>query len=41
MFNARQRIMSDPKLTDAERMQRIDEVTRRGSKLELMLKATS
>lgn len=41
MFNARQRIMSDTKLSDAERTQRIDEVTRRGSKLELMLKATS
>jgi phosphonate transport system substrate-binding protein len=41
MFNARQRIMNDPKLTDAERVQRVEEVTRRGSKLELMLKATS
>jgi phosphonate transport system substrate-binding protein len=41
MFNARQRIMSDPKLSDAERVQRVEEVTRRGSRLELMLKATS
>lgn len=41
MFNARQRIMNDPKLDPQERISRVDEVTRRGSKLELMLKASS
>lgn len=41
MFNARQRIMSDPKLTEAQRLERVEEITRRGSKLELMLKSTS
>jgi phosphonate transport system substrate-binding protein len=41
MFNARQRIMNDTALTAADRLQRVDEVTRRGSKLELMLKASS
>jgi phosphonate transport system substrate-binding protein len=41
MFNARQRVMNDRKLSDAERVQRIEEVTRRGSRIELMLKVTS
>lgn len=41
MFNARQRIMNDPKLGADERLARVDEVTRRGSKLELMLKRSS
>jgi phosphonate transport system substrate-binding protein len=41
MFNARQRIMNDATLTAEARLQRVEEVTRRGSKLELMLKASS
>jgi len=41
MFNARQRIMNDLKLSADERLQQVDEVTRRGSKLELMLKSSS
>lgn len=41
MFNARQRIMNDPRLGPAERVARVEEVTRRGSKLELMLKSSS
>ncbi len=41
MFNARQRIMNDPKLGADERVARVEEVTRRGSKLELMLKRSS
>lgn len=41
MFNARQRIMNDPKLGPDERVVRVEEVTRRGSKLELMLKSSS
>lgn len=41
MFNARQRIMNDPKLSTEERMARVDEVTKRGSRLELMLKRSS
>ena len=38
MFNARQRIINDSTLSQAERLVRVDEVTRRGSKLELLLK---
>jgi phosphonate transport system substrate-binding protein len=38
MFNTRQRIMNDPKLTEEERQTRIDAASKRGSKLELMLK---
>lgn len=38
MFKARQAINNDPKLSAAERAQRIDEVIRRGSRLELRLK---
>jgi phosphonate transport system substrate-binding protein len=41
MFNARQRIMNDPNLRPEERTLRVEEVTRRGSKLEMMLKSTS
>lgn len=41
MFNARQGIMNDLKLSAEERLSRVDEVTRRGSRLELMLKASS
>jgi phosphonate transport system substrate-binding protein len=41
MFNARQRIMNDAALSANERNQRVDEVTRRGSRLELMLRASS
>ncbi|MBI2770252.1 MAG: phosphate/phosphite/phosphonate ABC transporter substrate-binding protein [Burkholderiales bacterium] len=41
MFNARQRIMNDARLSGAERLQQVDEVTKRGSKLELMLKRSS
>jgi phosphonate transport system substrate-binding protein len=41
MFTARQRIMNDVKLSADERLQQVDDVTRRGSKLELMLKASS
>ncbi len=41
MFNARQRIMNDPRLAPEERIARVEEVTRRGSKLELMLKSSS
>ena len=38
MFNARQRIINDSALSQSERLVRVDEVTRRGSKLELLLK---
>ncbi|MEO5669261.1 MAG: phosphate/phosphite/phosphonate ABC transporter substrate-binding protein [Ramlibacter sp.] len=41
MFNARQRIINDATLTADERMRRVEEVTRRGSRLELMLKTSS
>lgn len=41
MFNARQRVMNDPQLAPADRVSRVDEITRRGSKLELMLKSSS
>ena len=41
MFNARQRIMNDARLSVDERVARVDEVTRRGSRLELMLKRSS
>ena len=40
MFNARQRVMNDTKITTAERQQKVDEITKRGSKLELLLKRT-
>ncbi len=38
MFKARQAINNDPKLSPAERAQRIDEVIRRGSRIEMRLK---
>lgn len=41
LFNTRQRIVNDPKLTPEERILRIDAASKRGSKLELMLKASS
>jgi phosphonate transport system substrate-binding protein len=41
MFNARQRIMNDSALGSQERQRLVDEVTRRGSRLELMLRASS
>ncbi|WP_158290267.1 phosphate/phosphite/phosphonate ABC transporter substrate-binding protein [Ramlibacter sp. WS9] len=41
MFTARQRIINDAGLSAEARLQRVDEVTRRGSKIELMLKASS
>ncbi len=40
MFNARQRIMNDTTLTADQRLAQVDDVTRRGSRLELMLKAS-
>jgi phosphonate transport system substrate-binding protein len=41
MFKARQVINSDKTLSGEERTRRIDEVIRRGSKLELMLKLSA
>jgi phosphonate transport system substrate-binding protein len=41
MFNARQRIMNDPSLGAEERLRQVDDVTRRGSRLELMLRTSS
>jgi phosphonate transport system substrate-binding protein len=41
MFNARQRILNDTALTSEEKAARVEQVTRRGSRLELMLKASS
>ena len=41
MFNARQRIINDTTLTAGERLQQVEDVTRRGSRLELMLKTSS
>lgn len=41
MFNARQSIMNNPGLSAQERLVQVDEVTRRGSRLELMLKRSS
>lgn len=38
MFNARQQVVNDSKLTEQERQIKVDEITKRGSKLELMLK---
>ncbi len=38
MFNSRQRIINDTRLTPGQRMAQVEEVTRRGSRLELMLK---
>lgn len=38
MFNARQRVMNDSKLTPDERTARIEEIIKRGSKLEFLLK---
>ena len=38
MFNARQRIINDTKITPEERVAKVDEVIRRGTRLELMLK---
>lgn len=40
MFNARQRVMNDSKLSSEERLKQVDDITKRGSKLELMLKRT-
>ena len=41
MFNARQRAMNDATLTAEQRLREVDEITRRGSRLELMLKTSS
>jgi phosphonate transport system substrate-binding protein len=41
MFTARQRIINDTGLSAEARLQRVEEVTRRGSKIEMMLKASS
>lgn len=41
MFNARQKVMNDTALSADERVRKVEEITRRGSKLELMLKASS
>jgi phosphonate transport system substrate-binding protein len=41
MFTARQRIINDAGLSPEARLQRVEEVTRRGSKIEMMLKASS
>ena len=38
MFNARQRVTNDTKLSSSERATMVEDITRRGSKLELMLK---
>ena len=40
MFNARQRVMNNTKLSDIERAQQVEDITKRGSKLELLLKRT-
>lgn len=41
MFNARQRIANNPQLSSEDRLIKIEEVTKRGTKLELMLKRTA
>jgi phosphonate transport system substrate-binding protein len=41
MFNARQRVMNNASLTPEQRLAQVDEITRRGSRLELMLKSSS
>lgn len=41
MFKARQAINNDPTLSPQERARRIDEVIRRGSRLDLLLKLTA
>jgi phosphonate transport system substrate-binding protein len=41
MFKARQAINNDPSLSPQERARRIDEVIRRGSRLDLLLKLTA
>ena len=41
MFNARQRVVNDLKLSPPDRQSQIDDITRRGSKLEFLLKRTS
>jgi phosphonate transport system substrate-binding protein len=38
MFNARQRIINDPKLASEERAAKVDEAIKRGTRLELLLK---
>jgi phosphonate transport system substrate-binding protein len=38
MFNARQRLVNDTKLSSEERSQKIDEVIKRGTRLEFLLK---
>lgn len=38
MFNERQRVINDSKLDAMERLQRVDDITKRGSKLDLMLR---
>jgi len=40
MFKASQQIMRDPKLGEAEKMQKVGEVMQRGSKLEALLRST-
>ncbi|MBI2771460.1 MAG: phosphate/phosphite/phosphonate ABC transporter substrate-binding protein [Burkholderiales bacterium] len=41
MFNARQRVMNDASLSGEQRLAQVDDITRRGSRLELMLKTSS
>ena len=41
MFNARQRVANDLKLSAPDRQLQIDEITKRGSKLEFLLKRIS
>ena len=41
MFTARQRIINDAGLSGEARLQKVEEVTRRGSKIEMMLKTSS
>jgi phosphonate transport system substrate-binding protein len=41
MFTARQRIINDAGLSAEARLQRVEEVTRRGSRIEMMLKTSS
>ena len=41
MFNARQRVINDLKLSATDRQSQIDDITKRGTKLEFLLKRTS
>jgi hypothetical protein len=38
MFNARQRLVNDKNLTAEERTNKIDEIIKRGTRLEFLLK---